>query len=101
MYQSTQGTLCVSNNGTDNADTCFILLDGVGRQIAAELERRIMVIDGAMGTMIQSHKLEEEDFRGEEKGKGGQSQLPDYNWSSQFLWSLVKTCTRLDWTDQK
>jgi 5-methyltetrahydrofolate--homocysteine methyltransferase len=29
------------------------------------LEQRIMVIDGAMGTMIQRHKLEEEDFRGE------------------------------------
>ena len=29
------------------------------------LKERIMVIDGAMGTMIQRHKLEEEDFRGE------------------------------------
>jgi 5-methyltetrahydrofolate--homocysteine methyltransferase len=29
------------------------------------LQNRIMVIDGAMGTMIQRHKLEEEDFRGE------------------------------------
>ncbi|MEM7551190.1 MAG: homocysteine S-methyltransferase family protein [Bacteroidota bacterium] len=29
------------------------------------LERRILVLDGAMGTMIQRHKLEEEDFRGE------------------------------------
>ena len=29
------------------------------------------MIDGAMGTMIQSHKLEEEDFRGEEKGRVG------------------------------
>lgn len=42
-----------------------MLAEGVGREIAAELERRIMVIDGAMGTMIQGHKLEEEDFRGE------------------------------------
>ena len=25
-----------------------------------------MIIDGAMGTMIQKHKLEEADFRGEE-----------------------------------
>lgn len=30
------------------------------------LKQRIMVLDGAMGTMIQQHKLEEEDFRGEE-----------------------------------
>jgi len=29
------------------------------------LKDRIMVIDGAMGTMIQRHKLEEKDFRGE------------------------------------
>lgn len=29
------------------------------------LKQRILVLDGAMGTMIQRHKLEEEDFRGE------------------------------------
>ncbi len=29
------------------------------------LEKRILVIDGAMGTMIQRHKLEEKDYRGE------------------------------------
>ncbi|HEX5169451.1 MAG TPA: homocysteine S-methyltransferase family protein [Cyclobacteriaceae bacterium] len=29
------------------------------------LKERIMVLDGAMGTMIQRHKLGEEDFRGE------------------------------------
>jgi 5-methyltetrahydrofolate--homocysteine methyltransferase len=29
------------------------------------LRERIMILDGAMGTMIQSHKLEEADFRGE------------------------------------
>lgn len=29
------------------------------------LEKRILIIDGAMGTMIQRHKLEEEDYRGE------------------------------------
>lgn len=29
------------------------------------LERRILVLDGAMGTMIQRHKLSEEDYRGE------------------------------------
>lgn len=29
------------------------------------LQQRILVLDGAMGTMIQSHKLTEEDFRGE------------------------------------
>src|SRR5262245_49824043 len=29
------------------------------------LERRILIIDGAMGTMIQSYKLSEADYRGE------------------------------------
>ena len=33
--------------------------------LAAALEQRILVIDGAMGTMIQAEKLEEADFRGE------------------------------------
>ncbi|MEX1120770.1 MAG: homocysteine S-methyltransferase family protein, partial [Balneolales bacterium] len=30
-----------------------------------QLEKRILVLDGAMGTMIQEYKLEEDDFRGE------------------------------------
>lgn len=29
------------------------------------LEKKILILDGAMGTMIQQHKLEEEDYRGE------------------------------------
>ena len=29
------------------------------------LKERILILDGAMGTMIQRHKLEEEDFRNE------------------------------------
>lgn len=32
--------------------------------IQKELEKRILVIDGAMGTMIQRYKLTEEDYRG-------------------------------------
>ena len=30
------------------------------------LEQRILLLDGAMGTMIQRHKLEEADYRGEQ-----------------------------------
>lgn len=33
--------------------------------IRKELEKRILVIDGAMGTMIQRHKLQEADYRGQ------------------------------------
>jgi 5-methyltetrahydrofolate--homocysteine methyltransferase len=35
-------------------------------ELDEQLRQRIMVIDGAMGTMIQKHKLEEDDFRGVE-----------------------------------
>ncbi len=33
-------------------------------KIISELKSRILVLDGAMGTMIQNYKLEEDDFRG-------------------------------------
>src|SRR5687767_2428803 len=42
------------------------------------LRERILVIDGAMGTMIQKHKLTEEDFRGE-RFKDHQSPLKGNN----------------------
>jgi 5-methyltetrahydrofolate--homocysteine methyltransferase len=32
-------------------------------EIEKAIEERILILDGAMGTMIQRHKLEEEDFR--------------------------------------
>ncbi|MFZ7170157.1 MAG: homocysteine S-methyltransferase family protein, partial [Bacteroidota bacterium] len=35
------------------------------KNIRQELEKRILIIDGAMGTMIQRYKLSEEDYRGE------------------------------------
>ncbi|OBT17459.1 methionine synthase [Vibrio sp. UCD-FRSSP16_10] len=34
-------------------------------QLANQLKKRILLIDGGMGTMIQNEKLEEEDFRGD------------------------------------
>jgi len=34
------------------------------KNIQNELESRVLVLDGAMGTMIQKHRLSEEDFRG-------------------------------------
>ena len=40
--------------------------------LRALLRRRILVLDGAMGTMIQRHTLEEEDFRGERFADWGQ-----------------------------
>ncbi|MEJ2322351.1 MAG: homocysteine S-methyltransferase family protein, partial [Gammaproteobacteria bacterium] len=35
------------------------------QQIRQLLEERILILDGAMGTMIQKHGLEEADYRGE------------------------------------
>lgn len=35
------------------------------KDIRQELATRVLVLDGAMGTMIQKHRLTEEDFRGE------------------------------------
>jgi Methionine synthase I (cobalamin-dependent), methyltransferase domain len=42
-----------------------VKLDSERVKIQDILEKRIMVLDGAMGTMIQRHTLEEADFRGE------------------------------------
>src|ERR1035437_5400635 len=36
-----------------------------------ELEHRILVLDGAMGTMIQRHRLTEKDYRGERFAQWG------------------------------
>lgn len=33
--------------------------------IAAELQKRILILDGAMGSLIQQHRLEEKDYRGQ------------------------------------
>ena len=35
------------------------------RFLKQQLEQRILILDGAMGTMIQSYRLSEADFRGE------------------------------------
>ena len=40
------------------------ILYRAGWILAAEMRNRIMVLDGAMGTMIQSYYLTEEQFRG-------------------------------------
>lgn len=62
------GSLLAGGDLTNLTTSSYYVLffhTGVGREIAAVLEQRIMVIDGAMGTMIQSYKLQEEDFRGD------------------------------------
>ena len=54
------------------------------------LRERILIIDGAMGTMIQQHKLSEEDYRGEE--------FKDYAYSlkgNTLSDSLLLPCSQL------
>ena len=38
--------------------------------LEAALASRILIIDGAMGTMIQRHELQEADYRGERFAQG-------------------------------
>ncbi len=40
--------------------------DQIRDELNALLRQRILLLDGAMGTMIQAHKLEEADYRGKE-----------------------------------
>ncbi len=40
-----------------------------GAELARILQSRIVVLDGAMGTMIQRHKLSDADYRGERFAK--------------------------------
>ncbi|MCE9941917.1 methionine synthase, partial [Serratia liquefaciens] len=47
-------------------------------QLRRQLAQRILVLDGGMGTMIQSYRLEESDFRGE-RFAGWQSDLKGNN----------------------
>jgi 5-methyltetrahydrofolate--homocysteine methyltransferase len=43
----------------------FAYASPIQMNIREELQKRILVIDGAMGTMIQRYQLTEDDFRGE------------------------------------
>jgi 5-methyltetrahydrofolate--homocysteine methyltransferase len=45
-------------------------------RLVALLDERILVIDGAMGTMIQQHGLAEDDYRGERFAHGFDAQCP-------------------------
>jgi len=47
-------------------------------QLEAALKDRILILDGAMGTMIQRHNFEEEDFRGD-RFKSSNSDLKGNN----------------------
>ena len=54
-------------------------------KIYTEVEKRILILDGAMGTMIQKYNLEEKDFRGERFTKN----FPEQKGNNDLL-SLTK-----------
>lgn len=52
----------MSNNNTSTSVVSFSNING---SIQEEIKKRILVLDGAMGTMLQRYKFEEQDFRDE------------------------------------
>ncbi len=40
------------------------VIDNKVKELHQQLAQRILVLDGGMGTMIQSYRLEEADYRG-------------------------------------
>ena len=39
-------------------------MDRIEASLRSLLQQRILILDGAMGTMVQQYKLDEADFRG-------------------------------------
>ncbi len=60
----------VESEESDGADTFPLVIDDNSPLVNA-LNKRILVLDGAMGTMIQSYGLSEQDFRGESFAEHG------------------------------
>jgi len=56
---------CSERSEGSLTSTAYINSTKMKKTIQDYLKGRILIIDGAMGTMIQSHKLEEKDYRGE------------------------------------
>jgi 5-methyltetrahydrofolate--homocysteine methyltransferase len=48
----------------------FAHMNSIYTTLQSALKERILIIDGAMGTMIQRHALQEEDFRGSSESAG-------------------------------
>jgi len=72
---------------------------GVASEIVAALQHRIMVFDGAMGTMIQRLKLDEQAFRGDEfkdhpKPLKGDNDLLSIT-QPQHIYDIHMVCTSL------
>lgn len=44
--------------------TIYLDIDALWAYLRKIFDERIVILDGAMGTEIQKHKLQEEDYRG-------------------------------------
>ena len=55
----------VTNSTTRDPSIIAAPLSARGNELVADLRQRIIFLDGAMGTMIQRHRLGESDFRNE------------------------------------
>ena len=65
-------------------------------QLKQALENRILILDGAMGTMIQKYKLTEDDFRGEKFKKSAVDSVAEWcTWpvEERLKHALVKGIT--------
>lgn len=54
-----------TNGNAADTPILYLYTMNLTQRLNELLKNRIMIIDGAMGTMIQRHKLQEEDYRGE------------------------------------
>lgn len=57
--------MAAEDSKTVDVDTYVRGTTDLEAYLRSQLSKRILIIDGAMGTMIQKHKLVEEDYRGE------------------------------------
>lgn len=65
QYQPVLGCCSVSGGMTLTLAANEIIVTNRTNELGATLARRIMVLDGGMGTMIQNYQLQEADYRGQ------------------------------------
>lgn len=58
--------LQIGKISSETFNSTFRLFPLLENELLAALSNRILIIDGAMGTMIQRYRLEEDDFRSDE-----------------------------------
>ena len=62
-HKSTTSTMASIASETKNEDIYVRGESDIFEYLNAQLKKRILILDGAMGTMIQKHRFTEEDVR--------------------------------------